>query len=145
MCEKGTARRHIAALILVLLAMTAYIAFVERGAPSFFFSPQQRVLSLSGAKETSIKFTLDELTALELYAGSDYGTPVDGGKLPLGGVRYGTWESETLGSYEAFFSEKIGTAIVFRTSERTAIFNLENEESTQELYRQLAALGADAK
>lgn len=140
MQDRRNSRRNIAALILVLAIVTVYYVFTEQGAPSFRFFPQERTFTLTGAKQTQAVFSLDALITLELYEGGDYGTPVGGGKLPLGGVYYGEWESESLGRYEAFFSEKTDIVILAGDGEKTAAFNFENEDSTRELFRQLDAI-----
>lgn len=137
MQDKGMSRRNTAALILVLIVVTAYYVFTQQGAPSFRFFPESRTFTLTGAKDKKAVFSLDDLTELRLYAGGDYGTALDGGKLPLGGVRYGTWESESLGRYEAFFSDKTDVVILVKDADKTAVFNIENEDSTRELLRQM--------
>lgn len=145
MQDGKTSRRNAAALILVLAAVTAYYAFAEQGAPSLRFSPQEHTFTLTGAKQTRAVFAVDALTTLELYEGGDYGLPVDGGQMPLGGVCYGAWESESLGRYEAFFSERTDIVILVGDGERTAAFNFENEDSTRALLGQMDALVRDAK
>ena len=145
MRDSKAARRNTAALALVLVLATAYYLFVQQGAPTFRYSPQERAFVLGGAKQTQAAFSLDGLTSLELYEGGDYGTALEGNRLALSGVRYGVWESESLGTYEAFYSEKTAVTIVARDAEKTAVFNIADEDTTRALYAELAALWHDVR
>lgn len=145
MRDSKAARRNTAALALVLVLATAYYLFVQQGAPTFRYSPQERVFALGGAKQTQAAFSLDELLSLELYEGDDYGVALEGNRLALSGVRYGIWESENLGIYEAFYSERTAVTIVARDAEKTAVFNITDEDTTRALYAELAALWQDVR
>ncbi|MBQ9210687.1 MAG: hypothetical protein IJ153_03210 [Clostridia bacterium] len=125
-------------LAFVLILATGYYFIVSQGSPSFRFSAEKRVFGFYGSKHTSAVFSLDTLEELRLYEGteSDYGRPVEGGRL-WGGYHYGTWENESLGVYEAYVSERFPTYMIARDGEKTAIFNAENAETTQAIYRQL--------
>ena len=145
MRDFGATRRNTAALVLALALATAYYLFVQQGMPSFRYNPQERAFVLGGAKQTQAAFSLDELTSLELYEGGDYGTALEGNRLALSGVRYGVWESETLGTYRAFYSERTAVTIIARDAEKTAVFNITDEDTTRALYDELAALWHDVR
>ena len=137
MRDSKAARRNTAALVLVLVLATAYYLFVQQGAPTFRYSPQERVFVLGGAKRTQAAFSMDGLTSLELYEGGDYGAALEGNRLSLSGVSRGT--------FAAFYSEKTAVTIVARDTQKTAVFNITDEDTTRALYAELAALWHDVR
>lgn len=136
----GTAKKNLIALAILLVAATVYYFFIAQGTPSMRFSEQERKFAFSGPKNTSVQFSFDDLTRLELYDGDspDWGEPVSGGEV-LGGNRWGVWQSESLGEYRAFVTKRISAFIIASDSEKTAIFNTTNRETTASLYRQMLA------
>lgn len=133
-------KRSLIVLALVLLGATIYYFFVAQGSPAMRFSKESRSFAFVGPKNTSVQFSFDTLTALELYQGDapDWGQALSGGEV-LGGNRYGTWESGTIGAYEAFVTARIHHYILVRDGEKTAVFNTSNNETTDSLYQQMLA------
>lgn len=133
-------KRSVVALAIILVAATVYYFFVAQGSPSMRFSKEDGMFAFFGPKNTSAQFTFDDLTRLELYDGEnpDWGEAVDGGEV-LGGNRWGTWRSESLGEYRAFVSTRIHACIIAGDGEKTAIFNTSNRETTRSLYEQMVA------
>ena len=133
-------KRSVLALAIVLIAATVYYFFVAQGSPSMRFSKEDRMFAFFGPKNTSVQFSFDDLTRLELYDDSDpdWGEPVAGGEV-LGGNRWGTWRSDSLGEYQAFVAKRIPAFILASDGEETAIFNTSNRETTRSLYEQMVA------
>ena len=136
----STGKRNIIALAIILVAATVYYFFIAQGAPSMRFSKEDRMFAFFGPKNTSVQFSFDDLTRLELYddGAPDWGEPVDGGEV-LGGNRWGNWRSDSLGVYQAFVAKRIPAFILVSDGEKTAIFNQDNRETTVSLYQQMLA------
>ena len=140
MNRDSTAKKNIIALAIILAAATVYYFFVAQGGPSMRFSKEDRTFAFFGPKNTSEQFSFDELTRLELYDSGDpdWGEPVAGGEV-LGGNRWGTWRSDSLGEYQAFVTKRIPAFILVSDGGETAIFNQDNRETTVSLYQQMLA------
>ena len=140
MKSDSAAKRNIIALAIILVAATVYYFFIAQGAPSMRFSKEDRMFAFFGPKNTSVQYSFDDLTRLELYddGDPDWGEPVDGGEV-LGGNRWGTWQSDSLGEYQAFVAKRIPAFILVSDGEKTAIFNQDNRETTVSLYQQMLA------
>ena len=136
----STGKRNIIALAIILVAATVYYFFIAQGAPSMRFSKEDGTFAFFGPKNTSVQFSFDDLTRLELYddGDPDWGEPVDGGEV-LGGNRWGTWQSDSLGEYQAFVAKRIPAFILVSDGANTAIFNQDNRETTVSLYQQMLA------
>ena len=136
----STGKRNIIALAIILVAATVYYFFLAQGGPSMRFSKDDIMFAFFGPKNTSVQFSFDELTRLELYDSGDpdWGEPVEGGDV-LGGNRWGTWRSDSLGEYQAFVAKRIPAFILVSDGEKTAIFNQDNRETTVSLYQQMLA------
>ena len=133
-------KRSLICLALVLIGVTVYFFFIGQGAPVFRFNKETGQFGFQGSRNTSVSFSFDSLETLDLYTGDapDWGTAVDGGDV-LGGHHYGTWKSETLGTYEAFVTERIHHYIRVSDGEKTAVFNTESNDTTDALYGQMLA------
>lgn len=139
--EKDTARkRSLIFLAIMLLGATVYYFFIAQGTPVMQFSKETGRFAFTGPKNTSVQFSFDQVSTLELYSGDspDWGKAVSGGEV-LGGHRYGTWESATIGRYEAFVTSRIHHYILVSDGEKTAVFNTSNNETTDSLYKQMLA------
>ncbi|MCD8075783.1 MAG: hypothetical protein LUF27_12285 [Lachnospiraceae bacterium] len=123
-------------IFLILAGATVYFFFYSQSSASIRFSDEEGTVSFSGQNDTSDVFYFSEIVSIELEEEPDYGSAVDGGVVNKKNG-YGTWESESLGTYHAYFTTKITSCIVISDAEKTAVFNIDNAETTQSLYEQL--------
>lgn len=128
--------RNVLFLCLILLAATVYYFFFSQAGSTMRFSQEDNTLVFYGPKSTSAEFDLDDVISVTLETEPDYGEASRGGTI-FGGNQYGIWESGSLGVYEAFVTTRIRPCIVIMDSEKTAVFNYSNEETTSSLYEQL--------
>ena len=140
MKDDKSRKRSLICLALVLLCATGYYFFIAQGAPVMSFSKETGKFAFAGSRNTSVQFSFDQLEKLELYSGDspDWGRAVSGGEV-LGGHHWGTWTSDTVGTYEAFVTERIHHYILVSDGEKTAVFNTSNNETTDSLYEQMLA------
>ena len=135
--KNSHAKRDLAFLAAVLLAVTVYYLFSAQGSPAVSFSAESKAVGFTGAKNTAVVFDLNTVTDIRLVDTPADATAVDGGELPLGGVCWGTWRSDSLGAYQAYFSTRIGVCVLVTDGEKTALFNTENAELTGNFCEQL--------
>lgn len=128
--------RNLIWIFLILVGATIYYFFFSQPGSSMYFSQENNMLTFSGPKNTSAVIAISEITALTLEEEPDYGEKEEGGTL-LGGNRYGTWHSDSIGTYQAYVTTRVKPCIVISDSEKTIVFNYSNAETTRSLYEQL--------
>ncbi|MCD7955753.1 MAG: hypothetical protein LUG93_08390 [Lachnospiraceae bacterium] len=128
--------RNLIILFLILAGATVYYFFYSQPAASIQFSDEEKSVSFYGLKDTSDTFLFADILSIELEETPDYGEATDGGTVN-GKNMYGTWESDSLGTYHAYTTTKIAPCILISDAEKTIVFNVSNAETTRSLYEEL--------
>ena len=131
--EKYEPKRIMRQNILYVVVLVAIVTAISlwRGTASAKVSPTKDGLTLSG-HNGAVTLLYADMTDIQFFEAPDYGSPMNGATLR--NWRYGTWESEELGTYDAYCSEKISSCILFITPDGRYAFNFENDENTKSLY-----------
>lgn len=134
---QGKEKKRNALFLLFILAFASlYYFFYSKPPASIAFSQEENAVIFSNGENNKCTFLLDDVTEIELVTAPDYGECIDGG-TSFGGNMYGIWKSDTLGEYQSYASSKIAGYVVLRDSDKTAIFNRDNLETTSSLYNEL--------
>ncbi|MCD8020948.1 MAG: hypothetical protein LUF92_15650 [Clostridiales bacterium] len=126
-------KRNLFFLIIIVAGITILYLYSQ---PASTMTFEETSFSFSGPNNTSCSFSFDEIISISLEEDPDFGEVIDGG-TSFGGNLYGTWESTSLGTYQAFASKKVSACIVISDADKTAVFNYENVETTTSVYESL--------
>lgn len=129
-------KRNIFILAVIITGFTLFYMLYSQPASSMSFDPDTSVITFYGPKSTSASFDLHDITGLKLVTKADAGSAVNGGTL-FGDNLYGTWSSNSIGSYQAFMTSRIRSYIVISDPEKTAAFNYSDDKTVASLYEQL--------
>ncbi len=125
------------AILIVLLVLVTVYYFISEPAVTFSLADDYQSFTLSNSEGNST-FYFSDLTSLQLSDSPDYGESEDG--ETSNDNQIGIWQSDTYGTYFSYISTKISNCIIVTDSEKTAVFNYENDESTDSLYQNLIQL-----
>lgn len=128
-------QKHLMLLIFIAFIAALIWEILSGGTGAVSFHTEDEYMTLAGPEGTSIQINYSDITDISGTTDFEPGSAVDGGTK--GKVNYGTWENDTLGTYESFVDTRIDTVIVIRTDDVTVAFNYEDENATGELLQAL--------
>lgn len=120
-------------IILGVVALPNLSFFQSKADSALRFDSDGFFVRLSEDETLTLKYA--QITELQWLPDPDYGYCLSGGTE--GGCRYGTWESESYGTYFLNVNLDFPQAILVRTAEITLLFNFESADTTQQLYESL--------
>ncbi|MCI1722472.1 MAG: hypothetical protein LKM35_04605 [Lachnospiraceae bacterium] len=118
-----------AAIVIVTILLTT------RTVTPLDFEVKENGFALTGPEKTSCEINYSDITSLDYSNQADFGSPTDGGTSL--NCRYGTWENAAWGNYRNYTSTKINSCIICRTEDMTVVFNYENDDTTESIYKEI--------
>lgn len=117
-------------IIIAICLVPAFAIFRDAGASAFHW--QNDRLTLTYPDNSTIEMLYDDVTAIEYRETFDFGTPVTGGTEDQ--CKYGLWNNEEFGDYQACCHVDIASCIIFTTSDTHFVISFESPETTLALY-----------
>ncbi len=120
-------------IILGVMVLPNLSLFRSQADSAIHFDTDGLAVTLPDSTSLSLKYT--DITDLQWVPDPDYGRCLSGGTE--NGCRYGTWESETYGTYFLSTNLDFSQSVLVRTAENTLLFNFESADTTRQLYESL--------
>lgn len=120
-------------IIAVVVILVAIVVSIINPADSVKFTIEENVLYINGPDEFCYSTPMDEIRKYELLKDLDYAVVGEKEK----GVICGTYSNEELGEHVQCLYAAIPVCIAVYGPEGVILFNVENKETTENLYQAL--------
>jgi len=120
-------------IILGVMVLPNFPLFRSQADSAIRFDTDGLSVALPDSTPLTLKYA--DIIELQWLPDPDYGSCLSGGSE--NGRRYGTWESNTYGTYILSTNLDLSQAVLVRTAETTLLFNFETADTTKQIYESL--------
>lgn len=117
-------------IIIAICLVPAFAIFRDAGASAFNWQSDR--LTLTYPDDSTSELLYEDITAIEYREVFDFGTPVTGDTEAQ--CKYGLWNNEEFGDYQACCHVDIASCIVLTTEDTHFVISFEARETTFALY-----------
>lgn len=129
--DEGKRRMRVELICFAIIIVVATAVSLSDGETDVL-SWDETALTLSISQQLCCTVPYGQITQVALLNRPDFGECLSGEDTPR--LRSGTWQSDELGRYAVYAYREVPVVICISTADGCYLFNLDQEETTEEFY-----------